>query len=62
MWRCAVAADFAAVGTGSDPIRAKEYSKENLDLFGFALTAAEVKTMDAMAKPDSEVGDGEYIL
>ena len=41
-----------AVGTGSDKTKVMEYTKENLDLFSFALTAAEVKTNDAMAKPD----------
>jgi diketogulonate reductase-like aldo/keto reductase len=42
-----------AVGTGSDAAKAAEYAKENLDLFGFKLSAAEVKEIDALAKPDS---------
>lgn len=41
-----------AVGTGSDAAKAKDYSKENLDLFGFALTAQEVSAINKLAKPD----------
>ena len=29
------------------------YAKENLDIFGFKLSAAEVKEINALAKPDS---------
>ena len=39
-----------AVGTGSDPVKAAEYAKENLDLFDFSLTAEEMKTINAMGK------------
>ena len=39
-----------AVGTGSDASKATEYAKENLDLFGFALTPAELKIINAMGK------------
>ena len=42
-----------AVGTGSDAAKATEYAKENLDLFGFALTAAEVTTIDGIASKQS---------
>ena len=52
---------IAAVGTGSDPAKAKDYAKENLDLFGFSLTAAEVKIIDAMEKAPDNSGD-QYIL
>lgn len=40
-----------AVGTGSNPATAASYAKENLDLFGFALNADEIKTIDAIAPP-----------
>eukprot|EP01051_Picozoa_sp_SAG22_P000149 SAG22_NODE_3_length_48349_cov_158.681180_10_plen_98_part_00 len=50
-----------AVGTGSDPVKVKQYAKENLDLFGFALTPAEIKLVDAMAKPDGQA-PGQYTL
>ena len=42
-----------AVGTGSDPAKAASYAKENLGLWGFALSAAEVTSINALAKPDS---------
>jgi len=38
-----------AVGTGSDASKAAAYSKENLDLFGFALTKAELAAIDNIA-------------
>ena len=39
------------MGTGSDPVKAKEYTKENLDLFGFALTPAEVRPLGFAPPP-----------
>ena len=39
-----------AVGTGSDPSTAGAYAKENLDIYDFTLTAAEVATLDAIGK------------
>ena len=38
-----------AVGTGSEPDKVAAYTRENLDLFGFALTAAEVREIDQIA-------------
>jgi hypothetical protein len=35
-----------AAGTGSDASKAPEYSKEDLDIFGFALTAAEMDELN----------------
>ena len=43
-----------AVGTGSDASKATEYAKENLDLFGFALTPAELKIINAMGKQQQQ--------
>lgn len=37
-----------AVGTGSDAKKAAEYAKEDLDLYGFELTAADMKTLNAL--------------
>ena len=37
-----------AVGTGSDAEKAAEYAKEDLNLYGFELTATEMKTLNAM--------------
>ena len=37
-----------AVGTGSDPLKAAEYSKEDLDIFDFRLTPEELKTLNAI--------------
>ena len=37
-----------AVGTGSDPSTAGAYAKENLDIYDFTLTAAEIATLDAI--------------
>ena len=38
-----------AVGTGTDPDKVAAYTRENLDLFGFALTPAEVREIDQIA-------------
>jgi diketogulonate reductase-like aldo/keto reductase len=35
-----------AVGTGSDPSKVAAYAKENLDIFGFSLTDAEVNRLN----------------
>lgn len=35
-----------AVGTGSNATTAGEYAKEDLDLYGFELTGADMKTLD----------------
>jgi 2,5-diketo-D-gluconate reductase A len=37
-----------AVGTGSDPLKAAEYSKEDLDIYDFRLTSEELKTLNAI--------------
>ena len=39
-----------AVGTGSDPKTAPAYAKENLDIYGFALTTKEIATLNALPK------------
>eukprot|EP01048_Picozoa_sp_COSAG05_P019491 COSAG05_NODE_3067_length_2363_cov_1.393551_1_plen_105_part_00 len=44
-----------AVGTGSDVSKVKDYTKENLDLWSFSLTAADMATLNAIAKPDHAV-------
>merc|ERR1719231_1049029 len=43
-----------AVGTGSNAAKAAEYAKEDLDLFGFTLTQAELKTINAIGKQSSK--------
>ena len=40
-----------AVGTGNDAATAGTYARENLDIFGFALTAAEISTINAINGP-----------
>ena len=40
-----------AVGTGSDASKVAEYSKEDLDLFSFELTAAEMDTLNKIGSP-----------
>ena len=37
---------IAAAGTGSDPNKAPSYSRENLDVFGFALSEVELQRLD----------------
>jgi diketogulonate reductase-like aldo/keto reductase len=37
-----------AVGTGSNPATAGQYSAEDLDLFSFNLTAPEMSTLNAL--------------
>ena len=37
-----------AVGTGADAIKAASYAKENLDIYGFSLTAAEMTTLNGI--------------
>ena len=37
-----------AVGTGANATTAAEYAKEDLDLYGFELTSAEMTTLDAL--------------
>eukprot|EP00947_MAST-08B_sp_MAST-8B-sp1_P002125 g2125.t1 len=37
-----------AVGTGADPAKAKDYAAENLDIYDFQLTAAEVDTLNKL--------------
>ena len=38
-----------AVGTGTDPAKVAAHTQENLDLFGFQLTTAEVSEIDQIA-------------
>ena len=38
-----------AVGTGSDSVKADEYSKEDLDIYDFRLTSEELKTLNALS-------------
>jgi len=38
-----------ATGTGSDPGKAGTYAKEDLDIYGFALSAEEVAQLDGLA-------------
>merc|ERR1712039_31614 len=44
-----------AVGTGSDPTKAESYAKENLDVYGFHLSADEFKIVDAIQKSEDIV-------
>ena len=37
-----------AIGTGADAKNIDAYTKEDLDLFGFSLSAAEMTEIDAM--------------
>ena len=37
-----------AVGTGADATKAASYAKENLDIYGFSLTAAEMTTLNGI--------------
>jgi diketogulonate reductase-like aldo/keto reductase len=39
-----------AVGTGSDAAKAAKYAKEDLDIFGFALTADEIASLDKLGQ------------
>ena len=36
------------VGTGANATTAAQYAKEDLDLFGFTLTPAQIKTLDGI--------------
>ena len=38
-----------AVGTGADATKVGPYAKENLGIYGFSLTADEMKTLGAIA-------------
>jgi diketogulonate reductase-like aldo/keto reductase len=37
-----------AVGTGANATTAKAYAKENLDIYGFSLTAADMATLNGI--------------
>ena len=43
-----------AIGTGSDPKSIGNYTKEDLDLFGFELTATEMTTINSFKATDSK--------
>jgi diketogulonate reductase-like aldo/keto reductase len=44
-----------AVGTGADASKASAYAKENLDIYSFSLSAAEVKQLEAIAAVQRQV-------
>jgi diketogulonate reductase-like aldo/keto reductase len=44
-----------ATGTGTDPTKAVEYAKEDLDVYDFELTPAEMDTLNGLGEAQSEL-------